>query len=62
MTEADMLYFLTWLVDYTKDGTFSAGERLATIRREAQSSLDDITKAREREEAERERKGQRLIF
>lgn len=47
MTEADIVYFLSWLTDYAKDETFSMGERLATIRREASTALQGITKERE---------------
>ena len=47
MTEADIVYFLSWLTDYAKDETFSMGERLATIRREASTALLGITKERE---------------
>ena len=47
MTEADIVYFLSWLADYAKDETFSMGERLATIRREASTALQGITKERE---------------
>lgn len=63
MTEDDMIYFLNWLIEYCPDKTFTTGERLSTIRKEAKTALKGIEDAkRRREEARREREGHRLIF
>lgn len=63
MTENDMIYFLNWLIEYCPDKTFTTGERLSTIRKEAKTALKEIEDARrKREEARREREGHRLIF
>ena len=58
-----MIYFLNWLIEYCPDNTFTTGERLSTICKEAKTALKEIEDAkRKREEARRERERHRLVF